>query len=354
MCGCKELAEKRLAGSDVDWTDEEAKEFACSADKRTVPQAQAAGRQESALDLAAPARRVRNGSGRGEALPERIDAHHHLWRFRAAEYDWLTEPEYTALRRDFLLPELRAATAEAAIDGAIAVQARQTIEETRWLLELAAATAADGTRPLLRGVVGWAPVADAEFPQVLEELRTSSLLRGLRHVVQGEPAGFLEGAAFHRGVAALEGSGLVYDVLVMGGVRPWQMTEAIAFVDRHPRQSFVLDHAGKPRIADLVMEPWATQLRELARRENVTCKVSGMVTEARWSEWTAESLRPYLDTVVEAFGPERLMAGSDWPVCLVASGYGAWWRVLEEYFAPFSESERAAVFGGTATRVYGL
>ena len=287
-------------------------------------------------------------------LPERIDAHHHLWRFRADEYDWLSEPEYASLRKDFLLPELRAAIMEADIAGTIAVQARQTTEETRWLLELAETPAAGDARSPLRGVVGWAPLADAAFPRLLDELTTHPLLRGLRHVVQGEPRGFLQGAAFNRGVAALRETGLVYDVLLLGGAKEWQMREAIAFVDRHPRQSFVLDHVGKPCIADREMEPWATQLRELARRQNVTCKVSGMVTEARWNAWTAESLRPYLDVVVEAFGPRRVMAGSDWPVCLVASGYGQWWRVLEAYFAGFSEVERAAVFGGTATRIYGL
>ena len=287
-------------------------------------------------------------------MPERIDAHHHLWRFQAAEYGWLTEPEYTALRRDFLLSELRVEMAEAAIDGTLAVQARQTTEETRWLLELAATTVSGDARPLLRGVVGWAPLADAEFCRELDAMRANPLLRGLRHGVQGEPEGFLEGAAFNRGVAALEGTGLVYDVLLLGGAKPWQMAEATALIDRHPRQSFVLDHVGKPRIADGVMEPWAMQLRELARRENVTCKVSGMVTEAAWAGWTPENLRPYLDEVVEAFGPDRLMAGSDWPVCLVASGYGQWWRVLGAYFADFSDDEQGAVFGGTATRVYGL
>ena len=232
----------------------------------------------------------------------------------------------------------------------MAVQARQTLEETRWLLDLARRTLPGDARPLLRGVVGWAPLADEAFPAVLEKLRAESMLKGLRHVVQGEPAGFLDREDFHRGIAAMAGTGLVYDVLIFER----QMGEAIAFVDRHPRQSFVLDHVGKPRIAEGVMEPWATQIRELARRENVTCKVSGLVTEAAWAAWTPESLRPYLDVVVEAFGPERLMAGSDWPVCLVASGYGQWWRVLEEFFAHFSEAERAAVFGGVATRVYGL
>ncbi len=268
----------------------------------------------------------------------------------AEEFDWLTEPEYTALRRDFGLAELRAAMSEAGVAGTVAVQARQTVEETRWLLELARTTLPGEGRPLLRGVVGWAPLADEAFPAMLEGLRTEPMLKGLRHVVQGEPAGFLGRADFNRGIAAMMGTGLVYDVLLFER----QMLEAIAFVDRHPRQSFVLDHAGKPRIAEGAMEPWSTQIRELARRENVTCKVSGLVTEAAWATWTAESLRPYLDVMVEAFGPERLMAGSDWPVCLVASGYGQWWRVLEEYFADFSEGERAAVFGGVATRVYGL
>ena len=280
---------------------------------------------------------------------ERIDAHHHLWRYTAKEYGWLRKG-YGALERDFLLPELRAAAAEAGVTGTVAVQARQTVAETEWLLGMAAASVGDDGRKLIRGVVGWAPLADAGFERVLERLCAEPALCGLRHIVQEEAAGFLEGAAFHRGVAALRGTGLVYDVLVY----PRQMREAIAFADRHPGQSFALDHAGKPPIETGAMEPWAAHVRELGRRENVTCKVSGLVTEADWGEWSLDSLRPYLDVMVEAYGPERLMAGSDWPVCLVASGYGRWWRMLEEYFAGFSERERAAVFGGVAARVYGL
>lgn len=291
-------------------------------------------------------------------MAERIDAHHHLWRFSEAEYGWLEEPAYTALRRDFLLPALRAVTDEAGIDGTVVVQARQTIEETRWLLDLARTALPGEGRSRIRGVVGWAPLTDAGFPKLLDELRAEPLLKGLRHVVQGEASGYLAGADFNRGVAALEETGLVYDVLLLGGLKPWQMDEAIAFVDRHPRQSFVLDHAGKPAIAAGHLEPWATQMRELARRETVSCKVSGLVTEADWRPggegWSLESLRPYFDVMVEAFGPERLMAGSDWPVCLVASGYTQWWDVLAAYFAGFSEGEQVAVFGGVATRVYGL
>jgi L-fuconolactonase len=133
-----------------------------------------------------------------------------------------------------------------------------------------------------------------------------------------------------------------------------QLSQAIEFVDEHPEQVFVLDHIAKPMIAAGVMEPWAKRMRELGQRENVWCKVSGMVTEAEWTRWDAETLRPYLDVVVEAFGVARLMAGSDWPVCLVASEYGRWFEVLRDYFAGFSEAEREAVFGGTAVEVYGL
>ena len=281
---------------------------------------------------------------------ERIDAHHHLWRYTPEEFDWLAEPGFAPLRQDFLLPALREAVLEAAIAGTVAVQARQTVEETRWLLALAAESAAGDGKPLIRGVVGWTRLRSRDAAAVIEELREAPLLKGLRHVVQAEPAGFLEDVAFNRGVGAMAGTGLVYDVLITEA----QIGEATQFVDRHPAQSFVLDHVAKPKIAAGVMEPWATAVRELARRDNVCCKLSGMVTEAEWTTWTPEGLRPYLDVVVEAFGPERLMAGSDWPVCLVASGYGRWWRVLTEYFAGFSAAEQAAVFGGVAARVYGL
>jgi L-fuconolactonase len=248
------------------------------------------------------------------------------------------------LRRDFLPDDLAAAMTSAGVDGAVAVQARQTLEETQWLLGLAA------QKPEMLGVVGWAPIADDGFAATVEQLAAEPKLVGLRHVVQGEPDGFLDGEAFNRGIAALGGSGLVYDVLIFER----QLSEAIRFVDRHPNQAFVLDHIAKPKIVAGEIEPWRGLLKELARRENVTCKVSGMVTEADWKHWSPASLRPYLDATVEAFGPERLLAGSDWPVCLVASGYALWWSVLREYFAGFSESERTLVFGGTAAEVYGL
>ncbi|WP_035352179.1 amidohydrolase family protein [Edaphobacter aggregans] len=277
-------------------------------------------------------------------MTEKIDAHHHLWRYTAEEYRWINDA-MRMLRRDFLSEDLRAEMRAVGVDGAVAVQARQTVEETRWLLDLAERCEA------IRGVVGWAPIAAREFAGVMEEFAERPKLKGLRHIVQAEPdERFLLCEEFNRGIRTMLGSGLVYDVLIYER----QLPQAIEFVDLHPEQAFVLDHVAKPRIREGVLEPWASRIRELAKRENVSCKVSGMVTEADWGGWTAETLRPYLDAVVEAFGPGRLMAGSDWPVCLVACGYAQWFGVLEEYFAGFSEAERDAVFGGTAARVYRL
>ncbi len=277
-------------------------------------------------------------------MAERIDAHHHLWRYSPQEYGWIDE-SMSLLQRDFLPKDLTAVMASAGMDGAVAVQARQTMEETRWLLDLA------DECPAIRGVVGWAPIAGEDFPGVMEEFEHRPKLKGLRHVIQGEKdENYILREDFNSGIRSMLGSGLVYDILIFERHLP----QAIDFVDEHPEQIFVLDHVAKPLIREGVVEPWAARMRELGRRENVWCKVSGMVTEADWASWTPETLRPYLDVVVEAFGVKRLMAGSDWPVCLVASEYGRWFDALREYFGGFSESEREAVFGGTAIEVYGL
>jgi L-fuconolactonase len=277
------------------------------------------------------------------AKPVAVDAHHHLWRYTANEYGWIYD-SMAALRRDFLVSDLVAELASADIDGTIAVQARQTLEETRWLLELARGC------EQIRGVVGWAGIAAPDFESSLPALAADPKLVGLRHVVQAEPPGFLDGVAFNRGIRALQKVDLVYDLLIAED----QLEEATRFVDRHPQQIFVLDHIAKPRIAAREIEPWRTRIRALSERENVYCKVSGMVTEDSWFNWSIDSLRPYLDTVVKAFGPHRLIAGSDWPVCLVATGYSRWWNLLRGYFAGFSEEERAQFFSATATTVYRL
>jgi L-fuconolactonase len=277
-------------------------------------------------------------------VAERIDAHHHLWRYTPREYEWIDE-SMGAMRRDFLPSDLVREIAAVEIDGTVAVQARQTLEETRWLLELA-----DGCEAI-RGVVGWAPIVGEDFPRVMEEFARCPKLKGLRHVIQGEKdENYILREDFNAGIRSLLGSGLIYDILIYERHLP----QTIEFVDRHPAQAFVLDHIAKPRIAEGLIEPWAGRMRELAERENVWCKVSGMVTEAEWGSWSAETLRPYLDVVVDAFGPERLMVGSDWPVCLVASHYGRWFGVLRDYFARFSEAEREGIFGGTAVKVYRL
>jgi L-fuconolactonase len=185
----------------------------------------------------------------------------------------------------------------------------------------------------------------------MEEFDGREKLKGLRHVIQGEnDEHYILREDFNSGIRTMLGSGLVYEILIYER----HLEDAIFFVDEHPEQVFVLDHLAKPLIAGGVMEPWASRMRELGERENVWCKVSGMVTEAKWNDWSLETLRPYLDVAVETFGPARLMAGSDWPVCLVASGYAQWWGVLREYFSRFSEAERVAVFGGTAVEVYQL
>jgi L-fuconolactonase len=277
-------------------------------------------------------------------VAERVDAHHHLWRYSAQEYGWIDE-SMEALQRDFLPQDLMREIAAAGIDGTVAVQARQTMEETRWLLKMADVCDA------IRGVVGWAPIAGEEFPGVMEEFEDRPKLKGLRHVIQGEKdENYILREDFNSGIRTLLGSGLVYEILIYER----QLPQAIDFVDEHPEQVFVLDHVAKPLIAAGQMEPWAARMRELGKRENVWCKVSGMVTEAEWSSWDEAALRPYLDVAVEAFGVRRLMAGSDWPVCLVACEYGRWFEVLREYFAGFSAEERDAVFGGTAVEVYQL
>ena len=280
---------------------------------------------------------------------ERIDAHHHLWRYSAAEYGWIDE-EMAALRRDFLPGDLMAAITSAGIDGTIAVQARQSLDETRWLLDLADATGA------IRGVVGWAPIAGEDFPGCMEEFDGRAKLKGLRHVIQDErDPHYILREDFNSGIRTLVDSGLVYEILIFER----HLADVIHFVDQHPRQPFVLDHIAKPLIAAGKLEPWATRMRELGRRPNVWCKLSGMVTEADWRAdpvraRSLATLKPYLDVAVEAFGSLRLMAGSDWPVCLVATTYAQWFDLLHSYFAAFSEPERAAVFGGTAIEVYGL
>lgn len=282
-----------------------------------------------------------NESSRGSL---RVDAHHHLWRYSADEYDWIDD-RMAMLRRDFTVADLAVQAEAASIDCTIAVQARQTVEETRSLLGVAR------THALIAGVVGWLPIAQAsKLDSCLDEFGKDPSLVGLRHVVQGEPDGFLDREDFNRGIVSVGEHDLAYDLLLL----PHQLEEAIRFVDRHPAQRFILDHLAKPRIAFGQMEPWRSGVQRLAERPNVWCKISGMVTEADWSTWNLSTLEPYLHTVLQAFGTRRLLAGSDWPVCLVACEYGRWWQVLRSYFNEFSPEEQAGIFGQNAIEAYQL
>ena len=272
-----------------------------------------------------------------------IDAHHHFWRYSPDEYGWIGD-DMREIRRDFLPPDLEAELRATGIQGVVSVQARESLDETEDLLVLARQAS------FVRGVVGWVPLAAADVEDHLDRFGREPLLRGVRHLVQGEPDGFLTGEAFNRGVGLLAARGLVYDILIFER----QLQEAVAFVDRHPGQVFVLDHVAKPRIRDRALEPWAREMRRLAERPNVFCKVSGMVTEAHFVSWQEADLRPYWDVALEAFGPRRLMFGSDWPVCLVACGYARWHELVRGWAASLSDGEQAELFGGTACRAYGL
>ena len=275
---------------------------------------------------------------------EIIDAHHHLWRYSPLEYSWIDDG-MTSLRRDFLLADLERELAVAGVDGTVAVQARQTLEETDWLLSVA-----EGSR-LLRGVVGWAPIASRDFPVILDRLKSDKKLKGLRHVIQGESDdNYINRPDFNRGIKALAETGLVYDILIFEK----HLASTIEFVDRHPNQVFVLDHIAKPPIRDSVLKPWKRNISELARRTNVCCKLSGLVTEAGWSTWSDADLRPYVDVVLDAFTPKRLMFGSDWPVCLLAATYERWFESLSRSINQLSPTEKGGIMGGNAIKIYHL
>lgn len=272
----------------------------------------------------------------------RIDSHQHFWRYSPTSHGWIDE-SMAVLKRDYLPEHLRPELDRAGFDGSVAVQAAESLEETSFLLELAAQS------PWVRGVVGWIDLLSDEVSESLAELKEPRLV-GVRHAVQNEPDGFMARPDFRRGIAALAGFDLAYDVLIYAR----QLPAAIDLVRSFPNQRFVVDHIAKPEIRAAVMEPWASQIRELGRCPNVWCKVSGMVTEADWTRWTKADLGPYLDVVFEAFGVRRLMIGSDWPVCTLAASHGRTIGAAAEYAAELSEAEQRALFGETAAQFYKL
>ena len=274
----------------------------------------------------------------------KIDAHHHFWNYDPVEYGWIDD-SLKAIQRDFTPEQLQGEIAAAGVDGVVSVQARQNLAETEWLLQLAA------KYDFIKGVVGWVELVSPKVSAELERFAASRKLKSVRHVVQGEADdNFILRRDFNRGVGELQKFALAYDILIFERHLP----QAIRFVDAHPNQVFVLDHLAKPRIKEGRLEPWGAHIREFARRPNVYCKISGLVTEADYTTWTEAQLRPYFDTVVKAFGPQRLMFGSDWPVCLVASGYRRWHQLVAGWLREFSPAEQERVLGGTAIEAYKL
>lgn len=280
----------------------------------------------------------------------RVDAHHHIWDLSRRPQPWLDPPEMTPIRRDFTLSDHASAAAEAEIGGSVLVQVLADAQETREFLALAARS------PAVRAVVGWADLTRLDLAAELTDLARSpggDLLRGIRHLVQGErDPRWLARDDVRGGLRQVAAAGLGYDLLVL----PHQLPAAIDTVRAVPELSFVLDHLAKPPIASGELEPWAGLIGELAAEPNVTAKLSGLITEAAWDGWDVAALRPYVDVALDAFGPGRLMFGSDWPVCLLAGSLPGWAETARFLLdgAGLSAAEQEAVLGGTAARVYRL
>ena len=272
-----------------------------------------------------------------------IDAHQHFWHFDADRDTWITD-EMAALRRDFLPADLEPVLAQNGIDGCVAVQAAQSEAETLFLVSMAQ------TYDIVRGVVGWVDLQAHTLHDRLTALAEYPQIKGYRHVAQGEPADFLVRPAVVEGIRRLAEFGLTYDVLIY----PTQLKAALHLVRAVPEVNFVVDHLAKPYIKKQDIIRWSNYMAEVAKCPNVTCKLSGLVTEADWQNWRKKDFFPYLDVVFDYFGPDRLLFGSDWPVCLVAANYTQVKTLIEEYVHPWGDEVRAKVFGGNAVKFYKL
>ncbi|WP_030948692.1 amidohydrolase family protein [Streptomyces sp. NRRL S-646] len=284
--------------------------------------------------------------------PALVDAHHHMWDLDLRPQPWLDEPGHEPIRRNFSSHALRSAAtrpiAGRRLTSTVVVQCIASGPETRDLLALAESD------PLIGAVVGWADLTSPDIGDVLDGLRAwpaGRYLRAVRHVVEGESdPRWLQRPDVERGLRAVAERGLGYDVLV----RTHQLPQAIRLAERLPELPLVLDHAGKPSVARRELADWERQLRQLAGHPQVHCKVSGLATEADHEKWTADDIRPVWDVLLSAFGPDRLMFGSDWPVCVLAGGWNRWAATVEELLDDCSETETRAVLAGTATAFYHL
>ncbi len=270
-----------------------------------------------------------------------IDAHQHFWHYHPVQHEWIDDT-MAVIRKDFLPADLRHVLQENNIDGCIAVQADQSETETNFLIDLA------NENNFIKGVVGWVDVRAENIAERLAYYKQLNIVKGFRHVLQGEEPSFMLQPAFLRGIAALKDFNFTYDILIF----PKHLPAAIELVQQNPNQQFVIDHIAKPYIKAGLIDEWKTDIQAIAQFENVHCKISGMVTEADYYSWKLADFTPYLDAVVKAFGTKRIMFGSDWPVCLVAASYQQMLHIVQQYFSTFSLTEQQDFFGNNAASFY--
>ena len=274
----------------------------------------------------------------------KIDAHQHFWKYDPEKHEWIND-KMSVLKHDYLPEMLKMELTSQGINGSVAVQADQSEAENEFLLNLAS------KNDFIKGVVGWVDLKSPGVEEKLAEYSKDPLIKGFRHVLQDEPdPAFILDKQFQHGLSHLDKYGFTYDILIF----PHQMASALKVVENHPYQKFVIDHISKPDIKHRKMDEWISQINAFGTFENVYCKISGMVTEADWFSWQNNDFEPYLDIVFEAFGPERLMYGSDWPVCLLAAKYDQVKGITDKYIEKLSPAEQAQVMGLTAIDFYNI
>ncbi len=273
----------------------------------------------------------------------RLDAHQHFWNYDPITFDWIDD-SMTTIRNDYLPDDLLIHLQKNQLDGCITIQCNHSESETDQLLKYAEQNI------FVKGVVGWTDLKADDLEDKLVQISKNPFYKGVRHVVQGEGEGFLLDQKFIEGVRLLKKYNLTYDILVYQN----QLKEVLEFVKQCPDQPFVIDHLAKPKIKDGEISAWQKDIQEVAKFDNVHCKISGMVTEANWELWKPEDLYPYIDVVIDAFGVDRVMYGSDWPVCQVAASYDQVIDVVENYTSDFSDEEKSKIFGVNAESFYNI
>ncbi len=271
----------------------------------------------------------------------RLDSHQHFWEYDPKKHEWIT-PDMSRIRRNFLPADLLPLLQDTKIDGCVAVQADESLRETDFLLDLA------NQNDWIKGVVGWTDLGSDGLDEVLDNYADSKKLVGFREILQSKDPQYMLREVFIRGVQKLGKRGYSYDILIF----PTHLAAALELIKKCPEQRFVIDHLAKPYIKDGEWKEWKKAMTPLAERELVHCKLSGMITEADWQKWTPEQLLPYLEIALELFGPDRLMYGSDWPVCLLAGEHERYWEVIEQFTSALSPSEKSHIMGDTASKFY--